>query len=151
MRRSQILIAVVIVILAVLAWFIFTDTAISAMLGLKSEKQSVAIPQQTTGTTTISGSSVVVSKGTTTGSIEAFNNDGFTLSLADGSTRDINIFATTTIQSYVNASSTPKEITSDQLSVGDPVQVIGTVDTDGSIDAVIVETGGFALPPPHKK
>ncbi len=84
-------------------------------------------------------------EGFVTGSIEVLNDDGFTLTLQDGTTKDIQLSATTTIQYYENASSTPTSITSDQLSVGEQVSVIGSPNDDGSITARIVRTGALPM------
>jgi hypothetical protein len=98
-----------------------------------------------TNSTPISSSSSQRSPGTragfVTGSIETLNDNGFTLTLPDGTTKDIQLSATTTIQDYTGASSTPTTITSDQLSVGEQVSVVGTSNDDGSVSARMVRTG----------
>ena len=102
-----------------------------------------------TNPTPVSNSSpqrfVEMSGGFVTGSIEVLNDDGFTLTLQDGTTKDVVLTATSTIQNYTVASSTPTTITSDQLSVGEQVSVLGSPNSDGSIAASIVRTGAIAM------
>ncbi|MDR3547779.1 MAG: hypothetical protein P4M11_05865 [Candidatus Pacebacteria bacterium] len=79
--------------------------------------------------------------GSITGSIEVLDDNGFTITLSDGTTKDIDMTATTTLENYASASSTPTSITLDNLSVGEQVYVIGLTDSDGSISATRVLTG----------
>ena len=81
--------------------------------------------------------------GFVTGSIEVLNDDGFVLTLPDSSTKDVILSATTTIEDYTSASTTPSAMTSDQLSVGEEVSVIGEPNADGSIEARSVRFGNF--------
>ena len=81
------------------------------------------------------------------GSIEVLTDDGFTVTRADGTTQDINLYATTTLENFATASSAPTEISSDQLSVGEQVFVSGTPNADGSIDARKVSTGALQTHP----
>lgn len=122
MNKSHILIAsvVLVVIVAAAAWFVFLRPHAP-----RSEPQGG------------------YRNGGITGSIEVLNDDGFTLTLADATTKDVNLSATTTIQDYTDASSTPSTITADQLAVGEQVSVIGAPNADGSIDAREVRVGNF--------
>jgi hypothetical protein len=130
--------------LIVIAFIVFaiTNPAVATRLGLT---HTSSMPAGNTGTTT--PRQFGVRGGFVTGSIEVLNDNGFTLTLSDGTTKDIDLTATTTIQNFTSTSSTPTTITSDQLSVGEQVQVIGSPEDDGSINARFVRTG--TLPTMH--
>jgi hypothetical protein len=138
------IIVVVIILIAGGALLVKSNPSVSAMLGFHAPVASSTAPigmRYGNASTTSQGRYGGMRGGFATGSIETLNNNGFTLSLSDGSTKDVTLTATSTIQNYASASSTPTKITSDQLSVGEQVSVIGTPNTDGSIDARMARTG----------
>jgi hypothetical protein len=138
--KPPIIIGIVIAVIVIgFIVFAITNPAIATRLGLthaspRAGAMGTTTPRQFGG----------MRGGFVTGSIEVLNDNGFTVTLADGTTKDVDLTATTTIQNFTSASSTPTTITSDQLSVGEQVQVIGSVGEDGSINARFVRTG--ALP-----
>jgi hypothetical protein len=139
-QTSKIIIGIIIalVIIGGGIWFAVTNPAVAAELGLHHGGPTTGM-----ASTTPTGRRGGMRGGFTTGSIEVLNDNGFTLSLTDGTTKNIVLTATSTLQNYASASSTPTTITSDQLSVGEMVQVIGATNADGSITARRVMTGTF--------
>ena len=134
---------VVVVIIALIAWLLLANKTVDQMLGLAPAPVATTSPSTIMGTTTPGGRMGGMRGGFAMGSIAVLNDNGFTLSLQDGSTKTVTLTATTTIQNYASASSTPTTITTDQLSVGEQVLVIGSANADGSITARTVRTGTF--------
>jgi hypothetical protein len=138
--KPQVIIGIIVAILIVggLIWFAVTNPAIAAELGINHGTSS-----QSMASTTPNGRRGGMRGSFTTGSIEVLSDNGFTLSLQDGTTKVITLTSTSTLQNYASASSTPTTITSDQLSVGEQVLVTGSANADGSITARRVLTGTF--------
>ncbi len=133
---------VILLVLAGGAWYAYTNPYISGELGLRHAAPTAASGTNMSSTTLAhNGYRAGMQGGFVSGSIEILNGTGFTITLSNGDTKNINILATTTIQNYATASSTPTMLTPDQLSVGEQVTVIGTPNADGSIDARFVRTG----------
>jgi hypothetical protein len=127
-------IVVVVIVLAGAGWYVYSNPALAVKLGLRhAPAQTPSSPNSQFGDR----------GGFATGTIEVLNDNGFTLTLSNGDTKTIDISATTTLQNYATASSTPTTITSDQLMVGEQVFVIGEPQADGSIDAHEVNTGAM--------
>ena len=117
MRTGVIAAAVLLILVLVSVW-------IAAAHKYSPTHTVAAVTQQTTATST---------PGSVQGSIEVLNGNGFTLTMVNGDTQDVIITATTTIlQSVGNKISTT---TSDQLNVGQQVEVQGSPDPDGSVTA----------------
>ena len=146
-NSSKIVIAVVILLVVAIAGVLYFDHSVDAMLGLNFGTPVATTTPTTMGSTTPNGRFGGMRGGFAMGSIAVLNDNGFSLSLADGSTKDVTITATTTIENYASASSTPTTITFDQLSVGEQVLVIGAANIDGSITARTVRTGTFPTMP----
>ena len=142
MKKSSLIIGIVIlvVVLAGAAWYAYSNPQIAAALGLR-HAPAVVQGNNGTGTTTPGGHFGGMRGGFATGSIEVLNDNGFTITLSGGTTKVVVLSATTTLQNYASASSTPTAITADQLSVGEQVFVIGSSNADGSITASRVTTG----------
>jgi hypothetical protein len=149
--KTRVIIGVVIVVILILAggaWYAYSNPAIAAELGFR-HPAPVAGYGSNTGSTTPNGrrGGAFAQGGFESGTIEVLNGTGFTITLSNGDTKNINLSATTTVQNYATASSTPTTITADQLSVGEQVSVIGTPESDGSIDARFVRTGAVPTRP----
>ena len=129
-------IVVVIIVLVGGAAYMYTNPALAAKLGLRHETA-----QNGMASTTPNRRFGANPGGFATGSIETLNGNDFVITLSDGTTKDIDLSATTTLEKYTNASSTPTMITVNQLSVGEQVFVIGSPNVDGSIIATRVMTG----------
>jgi hypothetical protein len=142
-QSTKVLIGVVVlVVVALIAWLLLANKVVDQMLGLGQAPVATTSPS-TMGTSTPGGHFGGMRGGFAMGSIAVLNDNGFTLSLQDGTTKTVTLSATTTIQNYTSASSTPTTITTDQLSVGEQVLVIGSANADGSITARTVRTGTF--------
>ena len=148
-QTSVVIAVVVLVVLIAIAAVVFFDRSVDAMLGLNFGASIATTTPATVATTTPEHGGM--RGGFVMGSIAVLNDNGFTLSLVDGSTKTVTLTATTTIQSYATASSTPTTITTDQLSVGEQVFVIGMPAPDGSITARVVRTGTFPTIMSHGK
>jgi hypothetical protein len=141
MKTSQIVIGIVILVIVIglAGWYAYSNPQIATALGLRPA------PAMQTNTLGVASSTPRrfggMRGGFTTGSIEVLNGNAFTITLANGTTKVVNLTATTTIENYASASSTPTMITLDQLSVGEQVSVIGSPDSDDSITARTVRTG----------
>jgi len=133
-------ICILLVVIICGGWYAYTNPTLAAELGIHHAPVSGSSMSGSMGTTTPYGRGGMQG-GFATGSIEELNGTGFTITLSNGDTKNIDLTATTTIQDYVSASSTPTTITADQLSVGEQVSVIGTPNSDGSINARDVRTG----------
>jgi hypothetical protein len=135
-----IIVIIIVVLLAGAAWYVFSNPTIESELGFRSS----AMQSMNGGNmSTTPGRFEGAHGGFAMGSIEALNDNGFTLTLSDGTTKNVVLLATTTIQNFATASSTPTVITADQLSVGEQVLAMGPVNADGSINARVVRTGTF--------
>jgi hypothetical protein len=128
-------IIVVIIVLGAGAWYVYSNPALAAKFGLRPAPTE----QSTTGTST--PRRFGNPGGFAMGTIEVLNDSGFTVTLSNGTTKVIDVTATTTIQNYATASSTPTMISINQLSVGEQVFVIGEPQSDGSIAARMISTG----------
>lgn len=142
--KPPVIVGIVVALIIIgIAVFALLNPSIVSGLGLKPSEKTISVAAMSASTTP--GRFGGMRVGFVTGSIEVLNGDGFTLALQDGTTKDVNLSATTTIQNYATASSTPTAITADQLSVGEQVSVIGTPDEDGSISARMVRTGAVPV------
>ena len=132
--KPPVIIAIVVVVIILIggAVYVYTNPALAAMLGLKHAPAQSTTPNRGFGANR---------GGLVMGSIEVLNGNDFTVTLSDGTTKDVDITATTTLENYATASSTPTTITPAQLSVGEQVFVIGSPNSDGSINASRVMTG----------
>jgi hypothetical protein len=153
MKKSQTIVIGIIVLVIVLAlggWYAYSNPRIADALGLRHGYGMGGMMQDNYGpnnSSTTPGRFAGMRGGFATGSIEVLNDNGFTLTLSDGTTEVVDITATTTLQNYATASSTPTTITKDQLSVGEQVSVIGIPQADGSIAAREVRTGAAPTMP----
>src|ERR1700744_3198693 len=115
-------IIVVVVILVGGGIYVYTNPALAEKFGLRPTPA-----QNTTASTTPNGARFGGNRGGfATGSIEVLNGKAFTITLSDGSTKDIDTTATTTFENYASASSAPATTTINQLSVGEQVFVMGS-------------------------
>lgn len=139
--KSPIIIGICILLIVILCggWYVYANPTLAAELGIH-HSMSGGPDANGVGTTTPHGYGGMQG-GFATGSIEELNGTGFTITLSNGDTKNIDLSATTTLQNYASASSTPTTITADQLSVGEQVSVIGMPNSDGSINARMVRTG----------
>jgi hypothetical protein len=138
------IVLVVIIVLVIAAWVIYANPMIQGELGLGPHVATTS--PNGMASSSPRGYGGMRNGSFTTGSIETLNGNGFTLTLQDGTTKNVTLSATTTIQDYANASSTPTTVTFDQLSVGQTVLVMGTPNADGSITARVIRTGSFPEP-----
>ncbi|MBA3788924.1 hypothetical protein H0X32_00830 [Patescibacteria group bacterium] len=138
MKRPQIVISILVLLLLIVAaiLYVFSNPQVATGLGFGQALTSPAPTNYLSEENTIGNSS-----GYVRGSIEIFNDNGFILTFSDDTTKVVTVSATTTIQHFATASSTPTTISSDQLSVGEQVFVVGTMNEDGSIFAHSVRTG----------
>lgn len=148
--KTSIIVGICVVLLIVIfgGWYVYTNPTISAELGIHHSAtgaNGMSGMNGGMGTTTPYGHGMMQG-GFAVGSIEVLNGTDFTMTLSNGDTKDIDVTATTTIQNYTATSSTPTTITEDQLSVGEQVQVVGTPNSDGSINARFVRTGNVPTP-----
>jgi hypothetical protein len=146
MKPTLIIAIIVVVIVFGGALYAYMNPQIATELGLRHAPMQSGTASTTPnqdGTHSFNGAR----GGFVMGSIEVLNDNGFTVTLSDGTTKDINLTATTTLLNYATASSTPATITPDQLSVGEQVFVIGTPAADGSITATRVMTGTLPARP----
>jgi hypothetical protein len=141
--KKSLLIGVGVLILVVIcgAWYTYTNPAISAGISAELGLHHAVSGGPGSNIASTTAYSHGMRGGFVTGSIEVLNGTGFTITLANGDTQNVTLAATTTIQNYATASTTPTTITADQLSVGEQVQIIGMSNSDGSITARIVRTG----------
>jgi hypothetical protein len=144
--KPPVIIAIVVIVIIVAggAWYAYSNPAFAAMLGFKPAPMTQASP--TASSTNPSGRGFGGNRGGfATGSIETLNGNAFIITLSNGTTKNVTITATTTLENYVTASSTPTMITPAQLSVGEQVTVMGSPNADGSINATRVLTGTLPI------
>ena len=136
--KPPVIIAIVVVIIVGVggAAYVYTNPAFAAKFGLRHDAT-----QDGMASTTPNQRFGANSGGFAIGSIETLNGNDFTITLSDSTTKDIDLSATTTLENYTSASTTPTMITVNQLSVGEQVFVTGSPNADGSISATRVMTG----------
>jgi len=92
--KPPVIIAIVIIVIIIIggAWYAYSNPAIAAMLGLRHTPT-----QSTTASTTSNGYHGFSGQqgGFAMGSIETLNGNAFTITLSDGTTKNINITGTT--------------------------------------------------------
>ena len=85
------------------------------------------------------------------GEITAVATSSITIKSGNGNSRVVNITASTTIQVYAAATSTPTTGTMADLTVGKPASAMGTPNADGSLTALEVKVGmGVEIMSPPK-
>ena len=129
-------IIVIIIVMGGIVWYVFMNSSVA-----KSMNASQSISSTTMQGGRQMGMGPGMRAGFVSGSIEVLNDNGFTVTLLDGTTKVVDLTATTTLQNYTSATAAPTTITSDQLSVGEQVSVIGAPNADGSVTARTVRTG----------
>jgi hypothetical protein len=137
---------VVIIILVVGAWVVYANPSIQSELGLGPHVATTTPNGMASSTARRYGGTGMHGGTFATGTIETLNGNGFTLQMQDGTTKNVTLAATTTIQNFASASSTPTTVTFDQLSVGENVLVVGMPNADGSVTARTIRTGTFPAP-----
>ncbi len=123
-----------IILLLLIVGGVIAGSVYKNSLSVSSVVQHINLPQ--TGGL---GTGVSVNGTSLVGSIETLNGNGFTMTLEDGTTKDVQLSATTTIKEMNGSSATSSNLTLDQLSVGERVTVSGSPNQDGSISASRVE------------
>jgi hypothetical protein len=129
------------------AWYVYTNPILAIKFGLRKVPPSTvssAMRGMTLGSTTPENSDGMYGE-LITGSIEILNDNGFILTLQNGNTENVILSATTTIDTYASSTAKPTAITSDQLSVGEQVQVVGLLNSDNSILADTVRAGALPM------
>ncbi len=132
-------VGLLIIIVALGGWYAFSNPQVAAALGWHRNLQGPGMSNGNASTTPYGHH--MMYGGFVTGSIEVLSDNGFTLTLQNGTTENVTTTATTTIENFVTASSTPTMITFNQLSVGEQVEVIGVPQADASIAAFRILTG----------
>ncbi len=92
------------------------------------------------------GAGMEETRGKIRGEITATSGSSITVKGANGESRVVNITASTTIQIFATATSTPTTGSMADLTVGKGVAAAGLANADGSINAVEIKLG--MVPPP---
>ncbi len=94
----------------------------------------------------LGGGEMMETRGKVRGEITAATASSITVKAENGESRIVNITASTTIQIFATATSTPTTGTVADLTVGKGVAAAGLVNADGSINAIEIKLG--MVPPP---